>query len=115
MEIDPNQTRLTPKSLATDCMCEHIVGLPSVNVLGIEDGPGGRLVVHIECRGGRPFCTTCNGMVVVKERPVVDLGRIPAFGRPVHLLWRKPQQMPRPHERRADLPRGAPSARRRHL
>lgn len=77
MEIDPTR------------MCELLVGLPSVNVLGIEDEPGGRLIVHIECRGSRPFCITCNSIVVIKERPVVDLVDLPAFGRPAHLLWHK--------------------------
>ncbi|MCL4433685.1 MAG: hypothetical protein M1399_02795 [Actinobacteria bacterium] len=49
-------------------MCELLAGLPSVDVLGIEDEPGGHLIIHIECRGGRPFCNSCNTMAVIKER-----------------------------------------------
>ncbi|MHB8262532.1 MAG: transposase family protein [Acidimicrobiales bacterium] len=70
-------------------MCEHIVGLPSVNVLGIDDEPGGRLIVHIECRGGRPCCGRCNTTAVIKERRLVELVDLPAFGRPTLLVWHK--------------------------
>ena len=35
-------------------MCELLVGLPDVNVLAVEDRPGGPLGVHVETRGRRP-------------------------------------------------------------
>jgi hypothetical protein len=35
-------------------MCELLVGLPEVNVLGIEDVAGEPLRVHIEVRSDRP-------------------------------------------------------------
>ena len=47
-------------------MCELLVGLPDVNVLAIEDRPGGPLGVHVETRGGRPACGGCGGAVVAK-------------------------------------------------
>jgi hypothetical protein len=70
-------------------MCELLVGLPEVTVLGIVDELDGPLWVHIETRGQRPVCAGCGGAVVVKDRPVVALVDLPAFGRPARLVWRK--------------------------
>ena len=42
MEVDPTR------------MCELLVGLPAVRVLGIIDEVGGPLWVHVETRGERP-------------------------------------------------------------
>lgn len=70
-------------------MCELLVGLPDVNVLGIDDEPSGPLTIHIERRGVRPVCSGCGGVVVVKDRAVVQLVDLPAFGRSTRLMWRK--------------------------
>jgi transposase len=70
-------------------MCELLVGLPEVTVLGIDDVTDGPLAVHIETRGERPGCTTCGSLAAVKERPVVTLVDLPAFGRPTRLVWHK--------------------------
>jgi len=70
-------------------MCELLVGLPAVTVLGIVDEPGGPLWVHIETRSDRPVCADCDGPVAIKDRPMVDLVDLPAFGRPARLVWRK--------------------------
>jgi transposase len=70
-------------------MCELLVGLPEVNVLGIEDVPGEPLRVHIEARTGRPGCTGCGVFAHVKDRPVVELVDLPCFGRPTRLVWHK--------------------------
>ncbi len=70
-------------------MCELLVGLPAVRVLGVDDDPGGRLRVHIETRDVRPSCAGCAGVVVVKDRPTVVLVDLPCFGRSVRLVWRK--------------------------
>jgi len=70
-------------------MCELLVGLPAVTVLGIVDETGGPLWVHIETRADRPICADCDGPVAVKDRPTVDLVDLPAFGRPARLVWRK--------------------------
>ena len=77
MELDPTR------------MCELLVGLPAVVVLGIVDEAGGPLWVHIETRTDRPTCRDCGGPVVIKERPRVELVDLPAFGRPARLVWRK--------------------------
>ena len=40
-------------------------------------------------RTQRPFCDGCGGPAAIKERPVVELVDLPAFGRPCRLVWRK--------------------------
>ena len=70
-------------------MCELLVGLPDVNILGVDDNGGGPLRVHLETRGPRPACGGCGGAVLAKDRPVVELVDLPSFGRPTRLIWRK--------------------------
>ncbi len=78
MELDPMR------------MCELLVGLPAVIVLGVVDA--GRRVplrVHVEVRGGRRSCASCGEPARVKERPEVELVDLPVFGRQARLVWRK--------------------------
>ena len=70
-------------------MCELLVGLSSVVVLGVDDEPGGPLRVLVETCGRRPSCPDCAGLVVVKDRPTVVLVDLPCFGRSTRLVWRK--------------------------
>ncbi|MGI8791727.1 MAG: transposase family protein, partial [Acidimicrobiales bacterium] len=70
-------------------MCELLVGLPEVTVLGVVDGGGGRLDVHVETRGEREACAGCGARSRVKDRPAVELVDLPVFGRRVRLVWRK--------------------------
>jgi len=70
-------------------MCELLVGLPDVNVLGVVDEPGAALRIVIETRGPRPVCARCAGVAQVKDRPEVELVDLAAFGRPARLVWRK--------------------------
>ena len=70
-------------------MCELLVGLPAVRVLGIVDEADGPLWIHVETRAERPVCSGCGGAVVVKERPAVELVDLPVFGRRARLVWRK--------------------------
>jgi transposase len=77
VEVDPTR------------VCELLVGLPDVNVLGVIDDPGGALRVVIETREPRPACAGCAGAAQIKDRPVVELVDLAAFGRPVRLVWRK--------------------------
>jgi transposase len=69
-------------------MCELLVGLPEVTVLGV-DVISGVVRVHIETRGARPCCGRCGGAVSIKERPTVVLVDLPVFGRPARLVWHK--------------------------
>ena len=69
-------------------MCELLVGLPDVNVLGVEEA-NDRVTVVIETRGPRPLCLGCGATPKVKDRDPVLLVDLPVFGRPSRLLWRK--------------------------
>ncbi|HEV3400605.1 MAG TPA: hypothetical protein VG078_02195 [Acidimicrobiales bacterium] len=63
-------------------MCELLVGLPAVIVLGVVDvGPTAPLRVHVEMRHGRRSCAGCATPAWVKERPQVDLVDLPVLGR----------------------------------
>ena len=48
-------------------ICELLVGLGDVEVLGVDDAPGGPLGVHIRTRA-RPACGGCGGAVWSKGR-----------------------------------------------
>ena len=77
MEVDPTR------------MCELLVGLPAVSVLGVDDERVDAVVVHIEACSGRPACPGCGMAAWVKDRPMVELVDLPCFGRPARLVWRK--------------------------
>ena len=78
MEVDPTR------------MCELLVGLPDVVVLGVVDeGLGTPLRVHVEMREGRRCCDGCGAPARIKDRPEVELVDLPVFGRQARLVWRK--------------------------
>jgi transposase len=70
-------------------VCELLVGLPDVDVLGVVDVVGIALRVHVEARAERPRCPMCDGAARVKDRDDVELVDLPAFGRAARLVWRK--------------------------
>lgn len=70
-------------------VCELLVGLGEVTVLGAVDEPGGPVKVHVETRGGRPGCWGCGGGVWAKDQRPVELVDLAAFGRPARLVWHK--------------------------
>ena len=72
-------------------MCELLVGLPTVTVLGVVDLlPSTPLAVHIETRLERPeTCPACGTAARVKDRDPVMLIDLPVFGRRARLVWRK--------------------------
>ncbi|RIK10751.1 MAG: ISL3 family transposase [Acidobacteria bacterium] len=70
-------------------IAEILVGLPAVNILGVDDVDGEPLLIHIEARVERPRCPRCSGGAWVKDRPEVELVDLPAFGRPTRIVWRK--------------------------
>ena len=49
MEADPTR------------VCELLVGLGDVEVLGVDDDVGGPLRVHVRRRALRPACEVCGG------------------------------------------------------
>lgn len=77
MEVDPTR------------VCELIVGLGDVDVLGADDEPGGPVRVHVQTRDGRPPCPACGGAVWAKDQRPVELVDLAAFGRPARLVWHK--------------------------
>jgi len=68
-------------------MCALLVGLPAVNVVGVELNVS--LRVHVETICDRPSCGGCGAAARVKDRPVVELVDLPCFGRPTRLVWHK--------------------------
>ena len=71
-------------------MCELLVGLGDVDLVGINDsGEGAPLGVVIRSRKARPFCESCGGSVWSKGYRSAVLVDLPAFGRSVRLRWRK--------------------------
>jgi transposase len=72
-------------------MCELLVGLPDVTVLGVADLlPSVPIVVHIETVLEQPaVCPGCGARAALKDRDAVQLVDLPAFGRPARLVWRK--------------------------
>jgi transposase len=74
-------------------MCELLVGLPEVSVLGVVDVIGDPLRVHVEMRTEGRRCGGCGAPARVKERPEVELVDLPVFGRQARLLWRKHRLM----------------------
>jgi transposase len=70
-------------------ICELLVGLPEVNVIGAEEQANGGLVVLIESVLHGGIVCGCGWLLSVKERPIVRLVDLPVFGRPTRLWWRK--------------------------
>lgn len=70
-------------------VCELLVGLGDVTVLGAVDEPAGPVVVHVETRADRPSCSGCGGAVWAKDQRPVELVDLPAFGCPARLVWHK--------------------------
>lgn len=69
-------------------MCELLVGLPDVNVVGVGDWPE-FLRIAITTRAERPSCPGCDGQVWLHDRVEVELVDLPCFGRRTRLIWSK--------------------------
>jgi transposase len=70
-------------------MCELLVGLPEVRVLGVIDVVDAPVEVMVEQCVQRPRCSRCGSLASIKERPSVTFVDLPCFGRPARLVWRK--------------------------
>jgi transposase len=70
-------------------MCELLVGLPMINLLGVDDERADAVAVHVELRVESPRCPGCGRRAWVKDRPMVELVDLPCFGRPARLVWHK--------------------------
>ena len=69
-------------------VCELIVDLGDVEVLGVDDAVGALLALHIRTRA-RPACGGGGEAVWSKGSAPVRLVDLAAFGRPVRLIWHK--------------------------
>jgi hypothetical protein len=67
-------------------VCERLVGLGDVELLGVEDETGEPLRVHIRPRTSRPACERCGGPLWSNGERAVELVDLPAFGRPARLV-----------------------------
>ena len=74
MECDPTR------------VCELLVGLGDVEVLGVDDEQNAPLRVHIRRRALRPPCEGCGGALWSDGERAVELVDLAAFGRPVRLV-----------------------------
>ena len=67
-------------------MCELLVGLGEVDLVGVNEwGEGAPLEVVIRSRKARPVCEGCGGSVWSKGFRTSVLVDLPAFGRPVRV------------------------------
>ena len=70
-------------------VCELLVGLGDVEVLGVEGEARAPLRVHIRRRAPRPGCESCGGRLRSDGERQVELVDLPTFGRPARLVWHK--------------------------
>lgn len=69
-------------------VAEVMLGLPGFRVLEALEADT-ELVLSIETLAGPVACPGCAGAGVAHERAPVEYRDLPAFGRPVRLVWRK--------------------------
>jgi transposase len=69
-------------------VAEVMLGLPGFRVLEAVEADA-ELVLTVETVEVPVTCPGCTGAGVVHDRAPVDYRDLPAFGRPVRLLWRK--------------------------
>lgn len=60
-------------------VCELLVGLGAVTVLGAVDEPDRPVVVHVETKAERPECPGCAGAVWCKDQRPVEMSICPAL------------------------------------
>ena len=78
-------------------MCELLVGLPCVNVVGVGDWLT-FLRISISTRGARPECPRCGGGMWLHDRVEIERVDLPRFGRQTRLIsaknrWRCPNSV----------------------
>lgn len=82
-------TRSCPDASASYCLsCDRLVGLEGLHVIAV-DLDEGSLVVTVESPPGPAGCRGCGVVATSHGRREHALVDVPAFGRPVHLVWRK--------------------------
>lgn len=61
-------------------ICTILLGLPEGNVIGVENHPSEPLAVYIECTSSATDCPQCGHPAWMKDRSLVELTDLPAFG-----------------------------------
>ena len=79
---DEHQFEAAPVEENPTRICELIVDLGDVEILGVDDAPGGPLALHIRTRA-RQVCGGCGEAVWSKGNSPAGLVDLAAFGRPV--------------------------------
>jgi transposase len=70
-------------------MCEMLVDLLDVSILGVEGRHREMVTVHVECRRVVVGCPECGVLAQVKDRHAVTLVDLPMNGRPTRVVWHK--------------------------
>ena len=77
METDPTR------------VCEMLVDLLDVSILGVESRHREFVTVHFECRRVVVGCLECGVLAHMKDRRQVELVDLPINGRPTRVGWHK--------------------------
>ena len=78
---------MDPQTICNRCL--SLVGLPDVNILGVEDVPGVAVRVRVELIPSTQGCPECGVFAHVKDRRPVELVDLSMGGRPMRLVWLK--------------------------
>ena len=70
-------------------MCELLVDLLDVSILGVEGRHRGQVTIRFECRRVDVGCPECGVLARVKDRHLVSLVDLPMNGRPTRVVWHK--------------------------
>jgi transposase len=70
-------------------MCELLVGLADMDILGVDVGDTGLLRSHGRSRLDQAWCAGCGCRGRIKDRARVELVDLPCFGRPTRFVWHK--------------------------
>jgi transposase len=70
-------------------MCEMLVDLLDVDILGVESRHREFVTVHFECRRVVVGCPECGVLAQVKDRRRVELVDLPMNGRSTRVVWHK--------------------------
>ena len=78
-----------PVEVEPSRMCELLVDLGDVDVVGVDDVEGEPLRVHVRCRAPRPVCEGCGGVLWSYGERLVELVDLCSYGKPRRLVWHK--------------------------
>jgi len=86
-EGSPTSQTEVPLERDPERMVQLLIGLPDVNVLGVDGRES--IEIHVECRRSRPGCPECGMIAHLKDQRVITFVDLPCFGKPTKLAWHK--------------------------